>query len=96
MSLPVLGIGACVVAPGTGAGVGPLGVGTGAIPVTIGGAGVLGFGATYPGVGLGPGVGASGQEATLQQDGSFGSGTSVQPDGTESYLAHLDNQKLSK
>ena len=70
-----MGIGACVVAPGTGAGVFPLGVGTGAIPVTIGGAGVLGLGCTYPGVGLGEAVGCRGHEATLQQVGSWGSGS---------------------
>ena len=39
---------------------------------------------------MGPAVGTTGQDATLQQDGSLGSGTKVQPDGIPfGYLAHL-------
>jgi len=67
------------------------GVGTGATPVTCGGAGVLGLGLTKPGVGLGCMVGGSGQEAILQHVGSLGSGIRVQPVGTDVYLAHLEN-----
>ena len=59
-------------------------VGTGAIPVITPGLGVLGLGAINPGVGIGPPVGATGQDGTKQHDGSLGSGTILQPDGTES------------
>lgn len=90
------GWGAKVETPGCGAGVfcgfgfgyGDGCVGTGATPVTIGGAGVLGFGIRYPGVG-GTLVGGVGHEATLQQVGSFGSGTRVQVGGRFGYFAHL-------
>ena len=65
------------------------GVGTGARPVMIGGAGVLGLGGKYPGVGVGPTFGNNGHEATLQHEGSLGSGTSVHEGGMFVWRPHL-------
>ena len=77
-----------VVAPGWRVGVG-IGVGILPLPLMTPGGGVtLGLMKPAP-VGTGPLVGTSGHSGTLQQVGSLGSGTVVQPAGMLEYLAHL-------
>ena len=50
---------------------------------------MLGLGGKYPGVGVGPTFGNNGHEATLQHEGSLGSGTSVHEGGMFVWRPHL-------